>query len=203
MPKGEWVSAHRRDEYESDTGVIGYRGPNPSGHKWHGHMPAATIKEQLGEPMWSDYFKFCVVRDPFDKAVSAFHFAEHVQDRLAGVKKLAVKITRFFHGASPEKRFKKWLASGKFYVDRDKYMIDGEVCIDYFIRFEDLSGGIQHVCEVIGEPFEPERLTVLKGGVRPKGKNLSAYYDKESIEIIAKQFAWEIEKFGYEPPKVT
>lgn len=30
MPVGEWEESHAREEYISDTGVIGYRGSNPT-----------------------------------------------------------------------------------------------------------------------------------------------------------------------------
>ena len=72
MPDGEWTESHRRDEYVSPAGVVGYRGNNPEGKKWWNHMPAASIKELVGKAIWDSYFKFCVVRDPFDKCISAF-----------------------------------------------------------------------------------------------------------------------------------
>src|SRR5437016_2294873 len=75
MPEGEWTFAHARDEYVSNAGIIGYRGPEPAGgRRWWGHMTAAEIRERAGAAIFDAYFKFCVVRNPFDKAVSAFHF---------------------------------------------------------------------------------------------------------------------------------
>jgi hypothetical protein len=200
MPEGTWQQSHERQAMETEAGVVGFRGENSKGQKWHGHMAAAQIRDQIGKEIWDNYFKFCVIRDPFDKAVSAFHFAEHMQDRRSGLQKLLVHIKRFFRGASPEKRFRKWVARGRFKDDRNKYMIDGEVCVDYFIRFEALDEGIRHVCDHLGLPYEPERLPGFKKGIRPQGRDLTDYYDKATARRIAKQFAWEIETFGYQPP---
>ena len=201
MPDDDsWQISHSRDTVESEAGIIGYRGSNSRGQKWHGHMAAEKIKEQIGDDIWGQYFKFCVIRDPFDKAVSAFHFAEYMQDQRSGLAKLFVKIKRFIRGASAEKRFKKWVARSRFRDDRNKYMINNEVCVDYFIRYEELEKGIRDVCEKLGLPIELERLPKFKAGIRPQDRNLTSYYDKATAKRIAKQFSWEIETFGYTSP---
>ena len=65
------------------------------------------------------------------------------------------------------------------------------------IRFEDIEGGIRHVCEFLGIPFEPERIPKLKSGIRPTELKLEDYYDKETIEIVSKRCEFEIRQFGY------
>ena len=60
----------------SDSGIVGYRGTSPGGNEWFNHMPAEAIKARIGHEIWDSYFKFCVVRNPFEKLVSAFHFFE-------------------------------------------------------------------------------------------------------------------------------
>jgi len=76
MRPGEWEPSHVRDDYESEAGIVGFRGPNrPPDCKWWHHMPAAMIRERLGEEVWNNYFKFCVIRNPYDKVASGFfHF---------------------------------------------------------------------------------------------------------------------------------
>src|ERR1044071_3613051 len=78
VPAGAgWGAEGERAEEVSEAGIIGFRGgpkfrgPNV---KWWNHMPAAEIKGYLGDEIWNSYFKFCVVRNPFDQMVSAFHF---------------------------------------------------------------------------------------------------------------------------------
>lgn len=200
MPEGHWQQSHSRETSETEAGVVGYRGDNTHEQKWHGHMPAAQIHAQVPSEVWDNYFKFCIVRDPFDKAVSAFHFAEHNQDKKTGLQKLPVRIKRFFRGSSEITRFRKWVARGRFHDDRDKYMIDGKVCVDYFIRYEALQEGIKHVCDTVGVPFEPERLPKFKTGIRPQERSLKDYYDEKTAALIAQQFSWELGHFGYKSP---
>ena len=97
-------------------------------------------------------------------------------------------------------RFRSWVASGAAIIDRDKYLIDGEVCVDYFIRYEDLENGVRHVSERIGVPFEPERIPRLKSGVREEAIPLGAFYDEATIQIVERLYAFELERFGYQAP---
>src|ERR1700761_4866672 len=77
MHPGEWRYSHERKEYASSAGIVGCRTGNLltiQSATWWNHMPAGTIKALLGQETWNSYFKFCAVRNPFDKLVSAYHY---------------------------------------------------------------------------------------------------------------------------------
>lgn len=76
MPEGSWSPSHARDEYIGDTGIIGYRGTNPKGRTWFNHMSARRIRQLVGDDVWNSYYKFSIIRNPFDRLVSAFHHNE-------------------------------------------------------------------------------------------------------------------------------
>jgi hypothetical protein len=101
-----------------------------------------------------------------------------------------------------KEKFGYWLElhKTKLPLDRDTYMINNKFCVDYFIRFEDLYGGIKYVCEVLDIPFEPERIPKLKSGNRHTESNLSDYYDSRSVEIISEAYNLEISYLGYTSP---
>lgn len=40
--------------------------------KFHHHKPAESLRRALGREIWDDYFKFTIVRNPFDQLVSKF-----------------------------------------------------------------------------------------------------------------------------------
>lgn len=200
VPEGTWQFAHSRPEQVTEAGIVGYRGSGRDKHNvtWWNHMPAADIRRQIGEEIWNSYFKFTVIRDPFDKAISAFHhFAEHEGPKGGFLN----TVRRWFSGSEPDlrTRFKQWVRNGGLVDDRDKYLIDGKVCVDYFIRYEQLEDGIRHVCEKVGVPFRQDDIPKLKTGIRP-GREVEGYYDKETAELVASQYRWEIEQFGYRPP---
>jgi hypothetical protein len=190
MNENEWHPLHERDEYESEYGIIGFRGKkserlkkNP---KWFHHMSAAKIKMLIGEYCWNDYFKFCVIRNPYDKLVSSFYFDAHRQ---------GIKYNDF--NAIPN--FRSWLKSkANLHVDRNKYIIDNEICIDFFIRYENLMLDIEFVCKKLNIPFEPANLPNFKSGIRKSTIETYEYYDKETALIVENAYDLEFRLFNYQ-----
>lgn len=207
MPEGDWVFSHTREEYSSRSGIIGYRGSEPKGKRWLNHTPAAAIKDEVSQTVWNDYFKFCVVRNPFTKMVSAYHHFVAKQPTPSLKRRLAKQIRRLqtgqqnpadlVQGETHTERFQSWVKNGGWIDDRDKYIIDDQVCVDYFILQEDLASGVEHVCKRLQIPFESENLPNLKTQKATKSIPIAEYYDSETIDIIERLYAYEIEKFGY------
>lgn len=50
--------------------------------KYTEHMSAASLKQRIDESSWCSYFKFCVERNPFDKAISLYYW--RTRGRLLG-----------------------------------------------------------------------------------------------------------------------
>jgi len=192
------------DEMVSDAGIVGYCGPNRRGKRWFDHMAAKSIKNGLGDQTWDEYFKFCVIRNPFDKLVSAYHFYEWLAEYYSGWEKAKQIVC---HGLIPRKskdevkRFRRWVAWTLWFSDRKNYLIDGRECVDFFIRYESLLNGIEIVCERINFPFEPEKIPKLNSSIRPRHRAVAEYYDAKTIETVRKRFRFEIEHFGYELPE--
>jgi hypothetical protein len=211
MPEGEWEEEHSREMHVSEAGIIGFRGAKrPLGTEWFNHMSAKKMKEKLGGEIWDSYFKFCVVRDPFDKAVSAFYHFKKAREaggmdaRGLTIKQRIKKILRpepDFNSVAEE--FEFWLAGGSMVLDRDKYVIDGEFCVDEVIRYEALEDGLRMVCDRIGTGFDPDRLPTFKKGIRDDKVGLSEIYTPKSIEIVSKLYDYELERFGYRPPELA
>ena len=70
---------HYTEQSVTSAGVVGYRGSDSAGSVWYNHMPAKEIRELVGVSVWNWYFKFCVVRNPFDKMVSLWWFIRSKQ----------------------------------------------------------------------------------------------------------------------------
>ncbi len=184
MPEGEWSFQHARDEYVSDAGIIGYRGSAGGEDQWFNHMAAADIREKIGMEIWNAYFKFTVIRDPFDKLVSGYFFS--------------IRDTE--QPPEPVTGFRDWVKNGGDVIDRHTYTIDGALCMDYYIRFESLTDDIRQVCTALQLPYEPERLPTLKGGFREQAIPLAAFYDRHTRAIVEQKYAFELEHFGYRCP---
>lgn len=215
MSEGEWTESHSRDEYLSEAGIIGCRREgcrreNRNPPTWYNHMPAKRIRELIGEEAWESYFKFTVIRNPFDKMISAFFFKYNTDRRYSLRQKAAALIKQQMGRGAPIgkivdgteiERFRAWVGTGGGAVhDRDKYLIDGEECVDYFIRFEELHEGVRNVCERLSIPFDASRIPEFKKGVRHHRIDIRDYYDRETERIVRERYGWEIDRFGYDLP---
>ncbi|GBE53096.1 sulfotransferase family protein [bacterium BMS3Bbin14] len=209
MKEGEWKFSHGREEHICSEGIVGYRGKDSAGKKWYNHMPASDIKRKVSGEVWESYFKFCVIRNPFDKLVSAFFYFDQNKMRnsysLTLKKKLWKVLGQKHHAQHLEREmlirnFRLWVKSGHAFIDNDKYMIDDQSCVDYFIRFEDISGGIKHVCDQLSLPFDLQRLPRLKANSRDKRFSINDFYDEETEEAVRQLYEFEIRTFGYSLP---
>lgn len=210
MPEGEWTPLHDRESHVSTAGIIGWRGSNrPKSEPWFHHMPAKMIKAQIGDEIWNRYFKFCVVRNPFDKAVSAFFHFKKYREAAGEKPRYKSLMQRIIHRIRPAPQFASisaefeyWLKTGNIRSDRDRYTIDERFCVDEVIRYEHLHSDLEKVCQRIGIAWEPDRLPEFKKGIRDKTVGLAELYTPRSIRIISKLFAYELERFGYQPPEL-
>ena len=198
---GEWQPLHLREASETTAGIIGYRGSEPlDGRRWYNHMPAAQIKAQIGDDIWNRYFKFCVIRNPFEKALSAFaHFGKNHQ-LPRGPSGLWFRLKHSSCGAE-QLRFLHWLTHHGPPMDRDKFVLDSKLCVDDFLRYESLSTDMERICARLGVPWEPALLPEFKSGIRSKDCTAAQLYTPHAIALVAKVYAFELTTFGYQAPR--
>lgn len=184
-PEGTYPGErHATEEVVSSAGIVGMR-MQTVWSTWYNHMPAVEIRQHAPDA-WRDYFKFCAIRNPFDKVVSMFwwqldhasrkHFALATFDE--------VKI-----------HFEKFVATSDLAFDRDKYMIDGCICVDKMIRFEHLEDDFAEVCRAIGIDAPP--LGNYKRDTRLRPEPFAAYYSPETAAKVERVYDWELEHLGY------
>ena len=161
------------------------------------HVDANTIRRKVSAEVWNDYYKFSIIRNPWDRTISDF-FWKRRQDPAIKPRK------RFYHylGApfneltQIRKLFTEFIKSEDF-VNNDRfYIIDDQLCVDSVIRYENLSEDLAVVCRRIGLPSID--LPHLKTGFRQKRHHYSEYFDQESMAIVAKKHKNDIRLFGYE-----
>tara|TARA_B100001059_G_C17787283_1_gene557909 strand:+ start:169 stop:894 length:726 start_codon:yes stop_codon:yes gene_type:complete len=210
VPEGTWEASHRREESVTESGIIGYRGPNAKSSTWRNHMSAKEIRDQIGREIWDDYYKFTVIRNPFDKLVSLFYWLEkRKQNGYSISRKGRSLITRLtgignafdrVSGNTDIEKFRSWIRLGGTVNDQGTYLIDQQECLDYYIRFEDLDGGIRDVCRHLSIEFDSGDLPKFKTGLRKNDRSIREFYDSETEDLVRKMFGWELDQFGYEMP---
>ena len=100
-PKKEYHYDDTISEHIDKFGIIGSRGCG-SADMWARHKDAKSIRNDLGNEKFNEYLKFCVIRNPYDKMVSKFHFKQRDSEN----KWLARRRAR---GIKPKLSFKEFI----------------------------------------------------------------------------------------------
>lgn len=146
------------------------------------HMSARALRSLLPYDLFNSYFKFCVVRNPWDRCVSRFTYKE------------------------PPVTFGEFLRQDEDHISQMQYIVDerGELLVDKVVRFERLTEGLKEVVEEIGLPVRAEDLGHENRSRRKSeegggGKSYRDWYDDdELVDFVAQRDAETIEMFGYE-----
>jgi hypothetical protein len=155
-------------------------------------MPAAEVKQLLGKDVWDTYYKFCNVRNPFDKVVSFFWM------KLGDVERDHLSSAPF---DDVRRRFLTFLSDPfqRLPLDRGVFMIDGKPIVDDFIRYEYILTDLKRICDKLRIEFSPEKLGKYKSDTRRRPEHFSEYYYVPQMEkIIRRVYAWEINHFNYQ-----
>lgn len=149
---------------------------------------------------WSSYKKFCVVRNPFDRLVSLFHFhvregniaqKDRLEKKLSGLflnPKHDVLFCRYVQRIKPHHKLPQGLKT--FICDED-----GNQLVDKVLKFEELGTHLPDYIRSIGMPLNDQTLPQLN--TSPNRSEYTRYYDKRTKALVADLYDYEIQKFGY------
>lgn len=189
-PPETYEEQHYRPQHISDVGIIGARGNIVQKDRaFYNHMLASEVKFLLGDDTWNSYYKFCVIRNPFDKIVSKFWMdqPQEVKDMLLDSP---FQKTREI--------FKDYcLVQKNIFSDRHIYTINEKIEVDFFIRYETLLKDINHVCNVLQIEKSTEKLGFYKNNHRARKEHYSGYYDEATKKAVEEVCVWELNQFGY------
>jgi len=187
MKDGLWLQTHDRDQVISEYGMIGGRGQGAKYDKLYSHLTAEQIKELVSEEIWHSYFKFSVIRNPFDRLISRYFFSK---------KKENPKYFEDMDEQGVIKEFRSFIKQRKYPI-ADHLKINGQLALDFLIRYETLNSDIEHVANHLGVEFKSTDLPTFKSEYRISSFTPDMLYDELSIAYVNDTYAEEIETFGY------
>jgi tetratricopeptide (TPR) repeat protein len=215
---------HRPNYPEARAGlaVLGLRNVSHYYRAIFVHVPkngGTSIKEVLGMPggghptwqyyalrfpqLWEQYTKFAVVRNPWDRTVSAYHHAKMLRSHWHDERKGLHPDYKLLHDKSFEEclwillnergrlRHESWFDQSYYVVDAQSP--DKRVMVDYLLRLESLDADFAELCRKLGVPCE--RLPTVNPSQR--AKDYRAYYNDATRKLVEQIYRADIEKFGY------
>lgn len=166
--------------------------------KYTEHMAAARVRKVIGEEVWNSYFKFTIVRNPYDRFVSRYYFDMYKMYQEPNKRELArlnwgIQSPDEFIRYRPERVNENW----RLYSDRDRCLVDKAV------RYEYLEEDLHELSAAIGlDGNLHDRMKAIrtKSHIRPKSKSrandLLGPEEKLSVYLLCRR---EFELFGYDP----
>lgn len=155
------------------------------------HMTAAEMRAMIGPDAWDALYVFTVVRNPWDRTASLYHYRRKAGEIPADWP-FADYVRRMVEAddTTPHFRFRPLrLGAAEFVLDET-----GLLLVDEIVRFEDRAAGMARVGARIGLPE--------LGGVRaqaasPADQSYRALYDDATRDLVATRFARDAALFDY------
>ena len=149
---------------------------------FYNHMKADRLRDYVGEGVWNRYLKVAFVRNPWDRAVSAFHW------RMRKQPETVPDAFRLFLSGDDGARNPLWKTIS----------LDDRLAVDFVGRYETLDADYARLLQRLKIP-DPAPLARAKTTARPRQtRDYRSFYDAETRDQIARESAREIEVFGYE-----
>jgi hypothetical protein len=153
---------------------------NPVDYGFYNHIPAKEARALLNDDtIWRSYFKFAFERNPWDRQVSAYHFRYRRKENPPPFS------------AYMRRKRRAWINNYEI------YSIDGEPCVDFVGKFENLAEDFRKALKQVGLSFDRE-LPRAKANYRRSVKPYRDYYDDETRAIVGDWYSPEIRYLGYE-----
>jgi len=185
-----------------EEGVVGQRWPpnDRENYGYYNHMPASEIRQRCS--FFDAYTRITTVRNPYDRAVSYFHY-EHETFRPQGGMSLSDAIRLVGDGKKQElqQRFLDFVVHG-LPDDEQLLTIEGALAVDRWIRYESLVADLEELVKDLPLPLQGSVADALPGFKRNRHGRLDVpdiidYLTPKSIELINQQSRWSFCQFGY------
>lgn len=176
------------------------------GMEWQKHKDLSRYANELEPQVFARYFKFAIVRNPWDRLLSDYNFQKK-KNAPANQKLFAVD------DRGQSRRFRDWVETALFKPDHyeprrwgaevspgihrwspqvDWISLDGKIAVDCVLRLERLQKDFEKVCRVLGRPSGELPCRNWKFHL-----HYSHYYDEATQRLVGDYYAKDIEAFGY------
>lgn len=161
-----------------------------------GHYPAFLYR-LVSQEKFNRYFTFAIVRNPWDRLVSAFHYLKQggktETDKIWALENIS-KFENF------DSFVRNWVTpsnimKGIHFWPQSHFLCDSEnkIIVNYVGRLETIQVDFSNIAKRIGIGSE------LRSENLSTHRHYLDYYTKETSDIVASVYAADISAFGYDP----
>jgi len=158
-----------------------------------GHKPWDLVKNYVTPVQWTNYYKFTVERNPWEKVVSEFYW-RIANDKQSGMTPYDNDVDNFKYYM--DKGFGTRFVAP---VDWNLYAAGNQVVVDQVVQYSNLADGLVSMFnDKLDVPLTKEMVTGtrMKSGHRKKHYT-EMYKDQSVIDKVAQAYSREIKYFSY------
>lgn len=168
------------------------------------HAPALAYR-RLEPELYERSFTFAIVRDPWDRFASSFHFMKSgtawpMQQQWAARVIGDLDFTTFVRKLR-QPMFRQTVLAERFFWPQSFWISDrsDQVIVDRVYRFEELDAALADIGRRLGLAGDAEAPR-HRQMARPSSASL--YQDSEMIELVGDLYAHDVKRLGYCAPVV-
>ena len=155
------------------------------------HLTSKQVIKTIGKQRWEEVFKFCVVRNPWDKVVS--HYKHNKKMNVTNMAASQVSFEDWLDQTIGPNQNYHYEYRPQMFLPQVEWIKNDqdEIDMDRIIRFENLSAEFKEVAEKIG--IEPN----LKHLNKTYKSHYKDFYNDKTRQMVADWYKEDIEYFGY------
>lgn len=155
------------------------------------HIPAIIMQKILGKRRWEKIFTFSIVRNPWDRTLSIYHYRRKVGNIPLewSFKEYVQNLVADKHNKGHFKYYGFRYGSADFVCDGD-----GSIIVDYIVRYESREKDLKNVASRIGlKSLGVSRVQAAA----PPNTDYRAAYDSETKLLVGDYYSRDVELFEY------
>jgi hypothetical protein len=150
------------------------------------HLFANQIRQEVGEQVFKTYFKFSIVRNPWEKTISQYFYMKNRPDLREWIGMEENSSFETYLDLIRKKAHVQWEPQYKFIYDQN-----GDLLIDFIGRLENFDKDASSIINRIGIKAE------IPHSNATKHKHYTEYYNQETIEIVNDMYSNDISLLNY------
>ena len=150
------------------------------------HLFAAHVLQEFGREIFDQYFKFTIVRNPWEKAISQYFYMARRPDLREFIGMKEDDSFKSYLDLIQKKSHVQWEPQHKFITD-----VNGDLMVDFVGRLENINDDAAYIFGKLGIDAVIEHVNATKH------HHYSHYYDEESFEMVSHMYRDDIRLLQY------
>ena len=152
------------------------------------HLLARQVRSEVGLEIFNSFYKFTIVRNPWDRIVSQFAYMQTRPDLMDFIGMQPETEFKAYLGLIQKKQHVQWMPQTDFILDQD-----GALLVDKIGYLESIEKDSREVFDILDVCREQTKVHAN----RSKRKSVDHYYDQESVEMVGEIYSSDINYLNY------